>query len=125
MQMSQDLDIQYEILSKWTANPDCVITSRSIILNRKTEPFLQPILDRGETPMTFLMPILRLCGDGLLESRRNEDGTREYSLAPCVHDFVKGIERHGGWQEVKAKAEGRPVRMTMDNIARWVLSLPE
>ena len=123
--MSRDLDIQYEILSKWVSNPDYVITSRSIILGRKTEPFLQPILDRAETPMTFLLPIYRLCSDGLLEFRSNDDGITEYSLTPCVHDFVKGVEQHGGWQEVKAKAERRPIRMTMDNIAWWVRSLPE
>ena len=122
--MSQGIDIQYEILSKWTANPDCVVTSRSIILGRKTEPFLQPILDRMGTPDTFLMLIYHLYGDGLLEFRRDGDDAG-YRLVPFARDFVEAVEEYGGWQQVKAKARVQPVRMTIDNIARWVCSLPE
>ena len=123
--MSRNLDLQYEILSRWAANPDCVVTSWPIIIERKTEPFLQPVLDRMETPMAFLMPIYHLLGDGLLASRRGEDESTEYCLMPLVYDFVTAVEQNGGWQDVREMAEKRPVRMTMDNIARWVLSLPE
>ena len=125
--MVRDLDVQYEILSRWAANPDCVVGNMSaVVLERRTEPFLQPILDRMENPMGLLLNIYGLSGDRMLASRRGEgeDGSTEYCLMPVVHDFVAAVEQYGGWETVKGMAEKR-VRMTMDNIARWVLSLPE
>ena len=123
--MSRDLDIQYEILSRWAAHRDHVIAFMPAALDRRTEPFLQPILDRSKSYIDFMMHIYGLYSDGLLASRRGEDESTEYCLMPLVYDFVTAVEQNGGWQKVREMAEKRPVRMTMDNIARWVLSLPE
>ncbi len=100
-----DLDLEYELLS-------------TIVASDPKDDFSAPPMREEMAPYISFMDLVV---EEFIEHIPQRD-PRGYRTTDKARSFVAAVEKGGGWDTVKAAAIARPVRPTMYDIARWVLS---
>ena len=101
-----DLDLEYELLS-------------TLVMSDPKDDFAAPPMREEE--MAPYISFMDLVVEEFIE-HIPQLPPRRYRITDKARSFVAAVEEGGGWDTVKAVAIARPVRATMYDIARWVLS---